>query len=100
MSEPVLAAIVCRLAVCDSNVSDAEFDAGLKKSQQLITQFWEGYDSYNPALPTDEQHKANPDMPLVPPPPPVDTTSCDEALMKYLVYPRVRESMVDRGAAT
>jgi len=90
----VLAAVVCRLAVCDSKVSDAEFKTGLDLSMELVKQYWEGYDSYHPALPTDAQHKANPDMPLVPPPPPVDTSGCDEVLMKYLVYPRVRESML------
>lgn len=90
----VLAAVVCRLAVCDANVSDKEFDAALAKSNALVTQYWESYDSYNPQLPTDEHHKKNPDMPLVPPPPPVNTAGCDEVLMKYLVYPKVRESML------
>lgn len=90
----VLSAIACRLAVCDENVSDAEFDAALAKSNALVNQFWCSYDSYNPALPTEAHHKANPDMPLVPPPPPVDIRGCDEVLMKYLVYPKVRESMV------
>ena len=90
----VLSAVACRLAVCDANVTDAEFDAALAKSNELVTQFWKGYDNYNPALPTEAHHKANPDMPLVPPPPPVDTRGCDEVLMKYLVYPKVRESML------
>lgn len=90
----VLAAVVCRLAVCDANVTDKEFDAALARSNDLVTQFWKGYDSYNPALPTEAHHKANPDMPLVPPPPPVDTRGCDEVLMKYLVYPKVRQSMI------
>lgn len=90
----VLSAVVCRLAVCDANVSDQEFDAALAKSNALVTQFWNSYDSYSPALPTAAHHKANPDMPLVPPPPPVDTRGCDDVLMKYLVYPKVRESML------
>lgn len=90
----VLAAIVCRLAACDSSINDDDFNAALKRSEQLVRQYWIGYHSYKPALPTPAHHKANPDMPLVPPPPPVDTTGCDEVLMKYLVAPRVRESMV------
>ncbi|SFF31615.1 secretion/conjugation apparatus DotM-related subunit [Paracidovorax wautersii] len=93
----VLAAIVCRLAACDSSINDDEFNAALKRSEQLVKQYWIGYHSYKPALPTPAHHQANPDMPLVPPPPPVDTTGCDEVLLKYLAAPRVRESMVSHA---
>lgn len=90
----VLAAVVCRLAVCDANVSDEEFKKALALSDQLVTQYWVGYDPYKPELPDEKRDAENPDMPLVPPPPPVDTSGCDEILMRYLVYPRVRESML------
>lgn len=90
----LLAAIVPRLAVCDAKVSDKEFAAALAKSNALVTQFWVGFDDYRPELPTQEAHDRNPDMPLVPPPPPVDTSGCDAVLLKYLVFPRVRESML------
>lgn len=90
----LLAAIAPRLAVCDAKVSDAEFESALARSNALVTQFWVGFDSYHPEPPSDEAHARNPDMPLCPPPPPVDTTGCDEVLMKYLVFPRVRECML------
>jgi hypothetical protein len=90
----LLAAIVPRLAVCDAKVTDQEFEAALAKSSALVTQYWVGFDDYRPALPTQEAHERNPDMPLEPPPPEVDTSGCDAVLLKYLVFPRVRESML------
>lgn len=90
----LLAAILPRLAVCDPEVSDQEFHGALAKSAALVTQFWVSFDSWTPELPTPEAHAANPDMPLIPPPPPCDTTGCDEVLLKYLVFPRVRECML------
>lgn len=90
----MLAAIAPRLAVCDSKVSDKEFEIALAKSNALVIQYWVGFDPYSPELPSAEAHDRNPDMPLVPPPPPVDTKGCDEVLLKYLVFPRVRESML------
>ena len=90
----ILAAALPRLAVCDPEVSDPEFAAALAKSASLVNQYWVGFDSYNPLPPTDAHHAQNPDSPLVPPPPPVDTRGCDEVLMKYLQFPRVRESLL------
>lgn len=90
----VLAAVLPRLAVCDADVADDVFKAALAKSDELLKQFWVGFFPWDPELPTPEQHMKNPDMPLVPPPPPVNTQGCDEVLMKYMVFPRVRETML------
>ncbi len=93
----LLAAIVPRLAVCDPKVPDADFRVALEQSTKLVTQFWLGFDAYVPALPSEGAHNLNPDMPLVPPPPAVDTRGCDEILHKYLAYPRVRECMLSHA---
>lgn len=90
----VVAAIICRLAACDGDVSDKDFKDAIAKSDELVRQYWTGFDSYKPALPTQAHHDKNPDMPLVPPPPPVNTSGCDEVLMRYLAQPIVRKSML------
>lgn len=92
----ILAAIVPRLASCDEETSDKEYDAGIKLSEKLVVQFWRGYDNYTPQPPSDKQ-TVDLDCPLIPPPPPVDTSGCDEVLMKYLPHPMVRASMLNHA---
>ncbi len=91
----ILAAVLPRLAACDSKVSDAEFKAAIAKSNALEKQYWEGFDAYNPEPPPDDDGSAtiNLDMPLVPPPPPVNASGCDEVILKYCQFPMVREGM-------
>lgn len=86
----ILAATLPRLAACDEEASDEVYKTGLKVSAKLVNQFWVGFDSYKPQLPSA---KDDPHAPLNPPPPPVDTTGCDEVLMEYLQANIVRSSM-------
>lgn len=90
----MLAAILPRLAACDAKLSEADFQKAMKKSEELVAQYWLGYDSYHPALPVMKDGEFD-SSPLSPPPPPVDTTGCDEVLMKYLQHEYVRDFMLN-----
>lgn len=87
----ILASIVPRLAACDEDASDEVYDTGIKTSQKLVTQYWETFDGWKPQMP---QKNDDPNNPLNPPPPPVDTSGCVEILEKYLPLPIVRASML------
>lgn len=90
----LLACITPRLAACDEDVPDSVYDEGIKVSEQFSRQYWVGYDSYHPALPTPAD---DPDNPLNPPPPPVDTSGCDAVLMKYLQVKIVRNCLLEHA---
>lgn len=91
----VIAAIVPRLAACDEDATDEIYDDGIKTSEKLTKQFWETFDDWRPNLPDSKED--NPDDPLNPPPPVVNTSGCDEVLMKFLQQPIVRKSMTSHA---
>lgn len=84
----ILAATLPRLAACDSDVSDKDFDEAVETSRSLVTQFWETFYGYDADAP-DPSGKPRPEGALAPPPP-VNTASCDEVLRKYLPYTEVQ----------
>lgn len=86
----ILSAVVPRLAACDEEATDEVYKAGIEASKVFVNQFWLSFDAWHPQMPSKTDDV---DAPLCPPPPPVDTSGCEEALMKYLVMPFVQQSM-------